>query len=323
MKRREFIKIASGAAALWPFTASAQRAGKLPTVGFLGTVAQSAWPVDAFEERLRELGWIADRTITIEHRWAEGSTERIVEFAAEFVRLKVDVIVTGGNAISAAKRATSTIPIIFAVAVDPVGSGFVANLSRPGGNVTGLSLQGPDLAGKRAELLREMLPSLRRLGIMANVGYPAAKQELTKVQAAAHALGLEAFVLEIERAEDIAPSFEGLNRRADALYVVADALTDSNLARISNFALSARLPTIFGTRSGVQAGGLMSYGPSLPALFRRTADYVDKILKGAKPAEIPVEQPTKFDLAVNLKTARTLGLELSPTLLARADEVIE
>jgi putative ABC transport system substrate-binding protein len=323
MRRREFIALIGGAAAGLPLAARAQHSGKLPTIGFLGTVAKSSWPVEAFEARLRELGWIEGRTIVIDYRWAEGSSERIAEFAAEFVRLKVDVIVTGGNAVAATKQATSTIPIVFAVAVDPVGSGFVDNLSRPGGNVTGLSLQGPDLAGKRTELLREVLPGLRRLAIMANVAYPAAKRELVEVMAASRALGVEAVALEIRRSEDVAPAFEGLNGRAEALYVVTDALVDSNLVRINTFALGARLPTIFGTRSGVPPGGLMSYGPSLPALFRRAADYADRILRGAKPADLPVEQPTKFDLVINLTTARALGLTVSQNLLARADEVIE
>jgi putative ABC transport system substrate-binding protein len=323
MRRREFITLLGGAVAAWPLAARAQQGAKLPTIGFLGTVTQSAWPVEAFKQRMRELGWIEGRNITIEYRWAEGRSERIIEFVAEFVRSKVDVIVTGGNAVSAARHATAVIPIVFAVAVDPVGSGFIDSLSRPGGNVTGLSLQGPDLAGKRLGLLREVIPDRRRLAIMVNVGYPAAKQELAQVQAAAGALSFESVVLEIRRAEDIAPAFDRLNERAESLYVVTDALVESNWVRINTFALGARLPTILGSRAGVQAGGLMFYGPNFSDLFRRAADLTNKILHGTKPSDIPVEQPTKFDLVINLATAKALGLSVPHTLLATADEVIE
>ena len=285
--------------------------------------SQSQW-VAAFVQRLRELGWIEGRTVAIEYRWAEGRSERFAEIAAEFVRLKVDVIVTAGTAaVVAAKQATSVIPIVFAAAGDPVGTGLVASLARPGGNVTGLSIQATDLAGKRLELLREVVPGLRRLAIMANVGNPAAVLEMGEVQAAARTLGLEVVTLEIRRAEDIAPAFEALKGRADALYVVGDPLVNTNRVRINTLALAARLPTMYGSREYVEAGGLMSYGANFPDLFRRAADYVDKILRGAKPADIPVEQPTKFDLVINLTTAKALGLDVPPTLLARADEVIE
>ena len=209
------------------------------------------------------------------------------------------------------------------MAGDPVGTGLVASLARPGGNVTGLSIQQTDLAGKRLELLREVVPGLRRLAILANVGNPAAVLEMGEVQAAARTLGLEVATLEIRRAEDIAPAFEALKGRADALYVCADPLVNTNRIRINTLALGARLPTMHGFREYVEAGGLMSYGPNFPDLFRRAADYVDKILRGAKPADIPVEQPTKFDLVINLTTAKALGLDVPPTLLARADEVIE
>jgi putative tryptophan/tyrosine transport system substrate-binding protein len=322
MRRREFITLLGGAVAARPLAARAQEGAKLRTIGFLGTVTPSAWPVEAFQQRLPELGWIEGRNITIEYRWAEGRSERIIEFAAEFVRSKVDVIVTGGNAVAAARQATAVIPIVFAVAVDPVGSGFVDSLSRPGGNVTGLSLQGPDLAGKRLQLLREVIRG-RRLAIMVNVGYPAAKQELAQVQAAAAALSFEAVVLEIRRAEDIAPALDRLNERAEALYVVTDALVESNWARINTSALGARLPTILGSRAGVQAGGLMFYGPNFADLFRRAAELTDKILRGTKPSDIPVEQPTKLDLIINLKTAKLLGITIPLPLLGLADEVIE
>jgi putative tryptophan/tyrosine transport system substrate-binding protein len=325
MKRREFITLLGGAAAVWPFTAGAQQAGKLPTIGFLGTTTPSAWSqwVAAFVQRLRDFGWIEGRTIAVEYRWGEGRDERFVEIAAELVQLKVDVIVTSGTALLAAKQATSVIPIVFAVANDPVGSGFVASLSRPGGNITGLSLQSTDLAGKRLELLREVVPDLRRLAIMAHVGNPGAVLEMAEVQAAARALGLEVATLEIRRAEDIAPAFEALNGRVDALYIETDALIFTHRIRINTLALAARLPTMHSVRAYVEAGGLMSYGPNYTDLFRRAAGHVDKILRGRKPAELPVEQPSKFDLVINVTTAKALGLTIPESFLLRADEVIE
>jgi putative ABC transport system substrate-binding protein len=324
VKRRDFITLLGGVAAAWPLAARAQQPGKLPTIGFLGAEA-AAWSayITAFAERLRALGWIEGRTIAIEYRWSEGRPERVAEIAAEFVRLKVDVIVTNGPAVATLKQATSVIPIVFAVALDPVGGGLVASLAQPGGNVTGQSTQQSDLAGKRVELLRDVVPRLRRLAIILNVGYPSAVLEMGEVQAAARALGIEVDTLEIRRAEDIAPAFAALKGQADALYIVVDALVVANLARINILAVGARLPTMFNTRAYVKAGGLMSYGPNLSDLFRRAADMVDKILRGAKPADIPVEQPTKFDLIINLTTAKALGLEVPPSLLARADEVIE
>jgi len=323
--RRELLAALGGTAAAWPLAARAQQAGKVPTIGFLGTTTASAWGpwTAAFVQRLRELGWIEGRNLAIEYRWADGRTGRFTEIAAEFVRLKVDVIVTGGLSAVAVKQATSVIPIVFAVAADPVGTGLVASLVRPGGNVTGLSTQAPDLVGKRLELLREAVPELRRLAILANIGYPASVIEMSEVQAAAPTLGLEVVALEIQRAEDIAPAFEALKDRADALYVITDALVSTNRIRINTFALAARLPTMHGVREYVEAGGLMSYGPNYPDLFRRAGDFVHKILHGAKPGDIPVEQPTKFDLVINVATAKALGLTVSPMLLARADEVIE
>jgi putative ABC transport system substrate-binding protein len=325
VRRREFITLLGGSAAAWPLAARAQQPAKLPTIGLLGAATPATWSVFivAFVRRLRELGWIEGRTIAIEYRWAEGRRERYAEIAAEFVRLKVDVIVTSGGAALAAKQATSLIPIVFAAAADPVGGGFVASLVQPGGNVTGLSAQFTDLAGKRLELLREIVPSLRQLAIMANAGYPAAVLEMAEVQATARTLGLEVTTLEIRRAEDIAPAFEALKGRAEALYVCSDILTTTNRVRVNTLALTARLPMMYGVREYVEAGGLMSYGPNFLDLWRRTGDLVDKILRGAKPAEIPVEQPTKFDLVINLTTAKALSLEVPPTLLARADEVIE
>jgi putative ABC transport system substrate-binding protein len=324
IKRREFITLLGGAVA-WPVAASGQQAGKLPTIGFLGGAtpsAQGQW-VATFVQRLRELGWIEGRTVAIEIRWAEGRTERFAEIAAEFVRLKVDVIVTSGPAVFAAKQASSVIPIVFATMADPLGSGLVASLARPGGNVTGLSLTSPELAGKRLELLREAIPGLRRLAILANADYPPGMRELDEVETAAHPLGIETIALKIRKAADIAPVFEALKDRAEALYVVGESLTSANQVRIHSFALAARLPTMDPTRERLETGGLMSYAPNFPSLYRRAGDLVDKILRGAKPADIPVEQPTKVDLVINLTTAQAIGLKIPEAFLLRADELIE
>jgi putative ABC transport system substrate-binding protein len=324
MRRREFITLLGGASAAWPLASHAQVTGKLPTIGFLGPNASlwSPWTA-AFVERLRQLGWIEDRTIAIEYRWTEGRPERVAEVAAEFVRQKVDIIVTNGSSVAAVKRATSVIPIVFAVATDPVGGGLVASLVRPGGNVTGLSAQSTDLAGKRLELLREVVPSLRRLAIMGNVGNREAVLEMGNVEAAARTLGFEVAPLEIRRAEDIAPAFEALKPQADALYVVQDGFVTANRTHIIMLTLGARLPTIFETREHVQAGALMSYGPSFSDLFRRAAEYVDKILRGVKPGDIPVEQPIKFEFVLNLTTAKALGLAVPASVLSLADDLVE
>jgi putative tryptophan/tyrosine transport system substrate-binding protein len=325
MRRRDFITLV-GIALTWPMLARAQQPAKLRTVGYLGSATpatQGQW-VAAFAQRLGELGWIEGRTVAIEYRWGEGREERFNEIAAEFVRRKVDVILTvSTSAIVAAKRATSVIPIVFAAAGDPVGIGLVASLARPGGNLTGLSLQAPDLAGKRLELLGEVVPGLRRVAILANVDTRIGVLQMTEVRATARTLGLEAVPLEIRRAEEITPLLQGLGRRADALYVSPDPVMITNRNLINTLALGERLPTMHDFREYVEAGGLMSYGPNLADLFRRSADYVDKILRGAKPGDIPIEQPTKFDLIINVKTAKALGIEVPPSLLARADAVIE
>src|SRR5262245_31629561 len=325
MRRRDFLTFVGGSAAAWPLAVHAQQPTRLPTIGFLGAATLSAWRewIAAFVQRLHELGWIENRTIAIEYRWAEGREERYAEIAREFVRLKVDVIVTSGGAVVAAKQATSVIPIVFGVANDPLNTGLVASLARPGGNVTGLSLLAPDLAGKRLELLRQLIPSLRRLAIMGNINYPASVVEIGEAQAMARTLGLEVATLEIKRAEEITPAIEVLRNRADALYVCADPLLIANALRISISALGERLPTIHALRDFADAGGLISYGPNFPDLWRRCGDYVDKILRGTKPGDIPVEQPAKFDLVINLIVARALHLEIPPTLLTRADTVIE
>ena len=283
----------------------------------------SQWTA-AFVKRLRELGWIEGRTVAIEYRWAEGRSERASEIAAEFVRLKVDVIVTSGAVnILAAKRAAPATPIVFGVTADPVGTGVVASLARPGGTITGLSSQGTDYAGKQIELLREIVPDLRRLGVIVNAGSPGAMAEMRAFATTARTLGFELSTFEIRRAEDIAPAFDALKGRLDALDVVPDPLLSSNRIRLVTLALAARVPAIFGSRDYPEVGGLMSFGPNLPDLFRRAADFVDKILRGTKPADIPVEQPTKFDLIINLTTAKALGITVPPALLARADQVIE
>jgi putative tryptophan/tyrosine transport system substrate-binding protein len=323
--RRKFLATLGGAAAAWPLAARAQQAGKLPTIGFLvsGTPSSHSQWVAAFVRRLQELGWIEGRTVAIEYRWAEGRTERAAEIAAEFVRLKVDVIVTSATVVViASKQATSVIPIVF-MAGDPVGTGLVASLARPGGNATGLSLQQTETAGKRLELLREVVPGLGRLAILANVGNPKSVLEMGEVQTAARTLGLEVITLEIRRGADIVPAFEALKGRAEALYVLLDPLVNTHRIRINTLAMAARLPTVHGSREGVEAGGLMSYGTNFLDVFRLAADYVDKILRGAKPGDIPVEQPTKFDLVINLTTAKALGLTIPESFLLRADEVIE
>jgi len=323
--RRELLVALGGAAAAWPLGARAQQPTKLPTIGYLGTASASAWApwTAAFVQRLHELGWTDGRTVTIQYRWAEGRAERSAELAAELARLKVDVIVTGGNAALAAKQASSVVPIVFALVDDPVSMGLVASLARPGGNVTGLAINHADLAGKRLTLLREVVPGLHRVGIMANVEYPFAVLEVGEFETAARTLGLEVIRLEIRRAEDIAPAFETLKGRAEALYVVGDALVTTHRIRINTLALAARVPTMHVVRELVEAGGLMSYGSNFADLFRRAADYVDKILRGTKPGEIPVEQPTKFNLVINLTTAKALGLTIPESFLLRADEVIE
>ena len=326
MRRREFTTLVGGAAVTWPLAARAQQARKVPTVGFLGqsTPLGESERAAAFAQRLRELGWVEGRTIAIEYRWAAGRNERLAEIAAEFVQLKMDVIVAGGTPpVLAAMQATSIIPIVFASAGDPVGTGLVASLARPGGNVTGLSVLAVDLASKRLDLLREVVSGFGRLAIMGNVGNPIILNELAELQAAAGRLGLQVDRLEIQRPQDIAPALEAVKGRADAVYVCQDLLTVGNRMRINTLALGARLPVMHASREHIEAAGLMSYGPNFLDLYRRAGDYVDKILRGAKPGDLPVEQPTKFDLVINLTTARALGLTIPESLLARADEVIE
>jgi putative ABC transport system substrate-binding protein len=325
MKRREFVTLLAAAAASMPLAARAQQADKLPTIGILGS-SSAAWShwLGAFVQRLHELGWIENRTVTIEYRWTEGRNERYAEFGDEFVRRKVDVILPlGSPATIAAKKATSIIPIVFPIASDPVGEGLVASLARPGGNITGLSNQQPDLAGKRLGILRDIIPGLSQLAVLNNANNRTASLSVAEVELAARKLGLEIVSVGIKRADDIAPAIEGLRGRVQALYVVGDPLVADNQIQINTLALAARLPTVHGSRAYVDTGGLLCYGPDFSALFRHAGDYVDKILKGAKPTDLPVEEPTKIELVVNLKTAKALGLTIPEPFLLLADEVIE
>jgi len=324
MRRREFIAFVSGTAVAWPLTARAQKSGKIPTVGFLGATTPSVWSafVAAFLQRLRELGWIDGSTVAIEYRWAQGRDELYAEFAAEFVRLKVDVIVTAGtDATIALKKATSEIPIVFAAVGDPVGTGLIASLAHPGGNVTGLSNEQADLAGYRLELLHEVVPSVRRVALLGNIGSPLILLEMKAAEEAAPKLGLDVFRLGVRKTEDIESAIESVKDRADALYVCTDPLISTNRVRINILAVGEKLPTMNSFREYVQAGGLISYGPNFPDLFRRAGDFVDKILRGVKPADLPVEQPVKFDLMINTTTAKVLGLTIPEKILVRASEV--
>jgi putative tryptophan/tyrosine transport system substrate-binding protein len=324
MRRREFIALVGGAAAALPITAGAQQSGKVPTIGFLGATTPSVWSafVTAFLERLRELSWIDGSTVVIEYRWAQGRDELYAQFASEFVHRKVDVIVTAGtDATLAVKKTTSEIPVVFAAVGDPVGTGLVASLAHPGGNVTGLSNEQTDLAGYRLELLHEVVPSVRRVALLGNIGSPLILLEMKAAEEAAPKLGLEVFRLGVTKSEDIDSAITSLKDRADALYVCTDPLISTNRVRINILAIGEKLPTMNSFREYVQAGGLISYGPNFPDLFRRAGDYVNKILRGVKPADLPVEQPVKFDLMINATTAKVLGLTIPEKILVRANEV--
>jgi putative tryptophan/tyrosine transport system substrate-binding protein len=324
MKRRDFITLLGGAAT-WPLAARAQQSGKLHAIGLLSVGSMTTGVFAAFHDGLRELGWIEGKNLLIERRFAENRIERLPDLAAELVRLNVDVIVGFGTPPPlAAKRATTTIPIVMAAAGDPVGSGLVASLARPGGNVTGMSLMAPDLAGKRLELLKELVPRLARVAVIWNAANPYPALVFKETQAAGRTLGIEVQSLEVRGSNDFDGAFEAARRqRPEALITVEDPLTITHRKLIVDFTAEQRLPAVHGVREFVAAGGLLSYGASLDDLFRRAAGYVDKILKGVKPADLPVLQPTKFELVINLKTAKALGLEVPPMLLARADEVIE
>jgi putative tryptophan/tyrosine transport system substrate-binding protein len=326
--RRRVVGLLYGAATaplFLPHYANARQPGRPPTLGFLGTTTPSVWSafVAAFLQRLSELGWIDGSTVAIEYRWAQGRDELYAEFAAEFVRLNVDVIVTAGtDAAAAVKKATPEIPIVVAAAGDPVGAGLVASLAHPGGNVTGLSSEQTDLAGYRLQLLYEVIPSVRRVALLGNIGSPLIILEMTAAEEAAPKLGLEVYRVGVRKTEDIEPAIESLKGRVDALYVCTDPLISTNRVRISTAAIGQKLPTMNSFREYVQAGGLISYGPNFPDLFGRAGDFVDKVLRGVKPADIPVEQPVKFDLIINMTTAKTLGVTIPERILVRASELI-
>ena len=326
MKRREFITLIGGAAA-WPLAARAQQPAKLPRIGilWLNPLAASGQFVDAFRQGLRELGYVEGQNMTIEFRTAEGKMERLPDLAAELVRIPVDAILTATSpTIRAAQQATRTIPIIMGNSQDPVSEGFVASLARPGGNLTGLTLFSPDLAAKRAQLLKEIAPTLTRVAVLWNADDPALGLALRETVAAANTLGLEFRSLGVRGPSEFDAAFRTATQEGvGALIVLEDNLTFRYRTEIARLVNSTRLPAIYGLREYAEAGGLVAYGPNLAHVYRRAATYVDKILKGAKPMDLPVEQPVRFELLVNLKTAKALGLEIPATVLVRADEVIE
>jgi putative ABC transport system substrate-binding protein len=324
--RRKFIAVLGGTAAAWPLAARAQQSGKLRTVGYLGSgtaAVQSRFAL-AFAQRMRELGWIEGETLAIEYRWGEGRNDRFDSYATEFVKLGVDAIVTSASApVLAAKRATATIPIVFAANADPVGSGLVESFNRPGGNITGVSAQSADTPGREIEFLRQLVPGLRRLAIIANAVSPGSMFEMKAAETVAHAFGLEATTFPLQGPDDLAVAFDKIAGHVDGIYAVPDPLVSTVRSKLIALALSARLPSTFGSRDYAEAGGLMSYGANIANNFARAADFVDKILRGARPADLPVEQPTKFEFVINRKTAKNLGLTVPPNLVALADEVIE
>jgi putative ABC transport system substrate-binding protein len=323
--RREFMTLFGGAAAAWPLVARAQQLAR--RIGMLETIPPQANAAnfDALRKGLRELGYDEGRSLIIEYRSADGRAERFPALAAELVRLNVDAIVTRGTPSAlAARNATRTIPIVMASVGDVIGTGLAVSLARPGGNVTGLTAINTDTEGKRLELLKEMVPGLARIAALYNMGNPTFALRWKEVELAARALGTESQLLDVRKPEDIAPAFAAATaQRAGALLTSVDALIQANQRTILELAAKHRLPAIYPTREFVENGGLMAYGVSYPELYRRAATYIDKIFKGARPADLPIEQPTKFELVINLKAAKALGLTVPPTLLGRADEVIE
>ena len=329
LRRREFITLLGGAAAAWPLAARAQTTGKVYRIGMLlpntpAIVARNP-RIQAFLQGLRELNWIEGHNVAIEWRFAEGQFQRLATLAAELATIKVDVIVTAAApAAEAAKEATSTIPVVIIDPGDPVGTGLVLSLARPGGNITGVTSIAPDLAAKRLALLKETVPAITSVAVLFNAAVPPAEIAMMELQVAAQALSLRIQSVAIEGPIGLEKAFATItDERDNGLVVFPDPLTFSNQEAITNFALANKIPALFGAREFVAIGGLISYGPSYAGMFRRGAYYVDRILKGANPADLPVEQPTKFELVINLKTAKALGLEVPPTLIARADEVIE
>jgi putative ABC transport system substrate-binding protein len=327
MKRRQFILFA-GSAALCSFSAYAQQARRVPRIGYLGATSASDRPplLDTFRQGLRELGWIEGQNIVIDYRFAEGRLDRLPDLAAELVQLKVDVIVSlGTQGVTAARNATKTIPIVMIGVRDPVGIGLIASLARPGGNITGVSgSAGLEIVTKQLELLKETVPNVRRVAILSNPANAYHQLALKELSVAAQLSGVQLQLLEARGPNEFDGAFAAMAKeRERALLVLSDVIFNDHRARIVDLAAMSRLPAAYGIRESVEAGGLMSYGPSFLEFYRRSTAYVDKILKGAKPADLPVEQPTKFELVINLRTARTLGIDIPPTLISRADEVIE
>ena len=324
--RREFM-VLLGCAAAWPFAVRAQQAGKVHRIGVLETISTTLNVANfyALREGLRQLGYAEGQNLVIEYRSADGRDDRFPGLARELLALKVDVIVTRGTpAAKAVKNATSTVPVVMTASGDPVGVGLVTSLARPGGNITGLSAIVGELSPKRLELIREIVPGLARIAVLANTSNDAVRRDWARIETAARSLGVQSQLLDLRESDALGPTFDDASaRRADALVVVIDAITQANQQRIVDLAMKHRLPAIYSSREFVNAGGLISYGVSYPDLYRRAATYVDKILKGTKPADLPVVQPTKFELVINLKTAKALGIGVPPTLSARADEVIE
>ena len=325
MQRREFITLLGGAAAGWPLAALAQGRPQVARVGILHPGSPPDPWLDGLREGLRELGYVEGKDLVFEYRWAEGRSERLPDLADVLIASKVDVIVImTGPAVLAAKKRTTTVPIVMAVSGDPVGTGAVTNLARPGGNVTGFSLMSDELAGLRVGVLKEVVPAAKRIGVLYNPSEPPTKAELRETEVAAHVLGMTLQPLAATSADDLVQRFADASAGGcDAIITFAHGFAFFHRRRIAELAAQHRLPAMYGWREHAEVGGLMTYGPNVKATLRRAASYVDRILKGAKPADLPVEQPTKFELVVNLKTARALGIEIPQTVLARADEVIE
>jgi putative tryptophan/tyrosine transport system substrate-binding protein len=325
MRRRDFITLLGGAAASWPLAARAQQPAKTARIGYLAFRSPTSAD-DAFLKGLAELGWVEGQNIVIERRFAAGNVEQLKGSAAELVRLKVDVIVAAASApTKVAKEATASIPIVFANAGDPVGQGFVHSLPRPGGNITGIAFDAsPDITAKQAQLLIELVPAASRLAVLWNPTSAFLHSYWSVIKTAAPMLRVSLQSLVVRDADEFEGAFDSMTRgRADGLIVLSDTFATFHRTRLAQLAAKHRLPAVYGHNQYIEAGGLMSYGPSLTETYRHAASYVDKILKGAKPGDLPVEQPTKFELVINLKTAKALRLDVPPTLLARADEVIE
>jgi putative ABC transport system substrate-binding protein len=327
VRRREFIALLGGAAAAWPLAAGAQQPAKMPRVGLLSTFSPSEtmpWH-QALRQGLRDLGWVEGENIAIEYRYAEGRLDRLPALAADLVRLNVDLIFTDTTSPAvAAKNATRTIPIVVASASELVEIGLAQSLARPGGNITGLDQIAPELGGKRLELLREIVPKLSSVLVLWNPLNKTSTRNWNELQLPAGQLGLSLHSLEVRNADELDKAFEvSTTMRTDALAILPEPVFVANLKRIADFAAKNRLPSIFHLREFADAGGLITYGPDRSDLFRRAAAYIDKILKGAKPTDLPIQLPTKFELVINLKTAKAMGLEIPPTVIARANEVIE